>query len=74
MKIAQQLKAKNIAEYLIYMWQVEDLIRANECDIDKIRENIISRYPEEEHPALEEWYGNQYINAVICRAGFSDRW
>ena len=58
MKIAQQLKAKNIAEYLIYMWQVEDLIRANECDIDKIRENIISCYPEEEHPALEEWYGN----------------
>ena len=57
MKISQQLKEKNIAEYLIYMWQVEDLIRANECDIDKIRENIISRYPEEEHPALEEWYG-----------------
>lgn len=58
MKIAQRLKAKNIAEYLIYMWQVEDLIRANGCDIDKIRENIISRYPEEERPALEEWYGN----------------
>ena len=58
MKIAQQLKAKNIAEYLIYMWQVEDFIRANGCDIDKIRENIISRYPEEERPALEEWYGN----------------
>lgn len=55
MKIAQQLKAKNIAEYLIYMWQVEDLIRANGCDIDKIRESIISRYPEEEHPVLEEW-------------------
>lgn len=58
MKIAQQLKAKNIAEYLIYMWQVEDLIRANGCDIDNIRESIISRYPEEERPALEEWYGN----------------
>ena len=58
MKIAQQLKAKNIAEYLIYMWHVEDLIRANGCDIDKIRESIISRYPEEEHPVLEEWYGN----------------
>ena len=58
MKIAQQLKAKNIAEYLIFLGQVEDLIRANGCDIDKIRENIISRYPEEERPALEEWYGN----------------
>lgn len=58
MKIAQQLKENNIAEYLIYMWQVEDLIRANKCDIDEIRRKIISRYPEEEHPALEEWYGN----------------
>lgn len=58
MKIAQQLKEKNIAEYLIYMWQVEDLIRANRCDIDEIRRNIISRYPEEERPALEDWYGN----------------
>ena len=27
-QIAQQLKEKNIAEYLIYMWQEEDLIRA----------------------------------------------
>ena len=41
MKIAQQLKEKNIAEYLIYMWQVEDLLRANGCDIDRIRQNII---------------------------------
>ena len=28
-QIARQLKEKNIAEYLIYMWQEEDLIRAN---------------------------------------------
>lgn len=58
MKIAQQLKEKNIAEYLIYMWQVEDLIRANKCDIDEICRNLISRYPEEEQAALKEWYGN----------------
>lgn len=58
MKVAQQLKEKNIAEYLIYMWQVEDLIRANRCDTDLIRQNLTARYPEEERPALEEWYGN----------------
>lgn len=58
MKIAQQLKEKNIAEYLIYMWQVEDLLRANGCDIDQIRHNIITRYPEEDHSALEQWYEN----------------
>jgi hypothetical protein len=57
-KISQQLKEKNIAEYLIYMWQVEDLLRANKCDIDLIRSNVISRYPAEEHAALEEWYSN----------------
>ena len=58
MKIAQQLKEKNIAEYLIYMWQVEDLMRANGCDIDRIRQTIINQYPEEDRPALEEWYTN----------------
>jgi len=57
-KIAQQLKEKNIAEYLIYMWQVEDLLRANGCDIDRVRRNILLRYPEAERPAQEEWYGN----------------
>ena len=58
MKIAQALKEKNIAEYLLYMWQVEDLIRANGCDIDRMKANVISRFPEEERPALEEWYAN----------------
>lgn len=58
MKISQQLKENNIAEYLIYMWQVEDLIRANHCDIDKVDQNIIVRYPEEERFALREWYSN----------------
>lgn len=58
MKIAQHLKEKNIAEYLIYMWQVEDLIRANGCDLSQIRTRIIEQFPIEERAALEEWYGN----------------
>lgn len=41
MFISQQLKEKNIAEYLLYMWQVEDLIRANQYDIEKIKSRII---------------------------------
>lgn len=55
---AQQLKEKNIAEYLIYMWQEEDLIRANGCNLEQIETTIVSRYPEEEREALKEWYGN----------------
>lgn len=58
MYIAQQLKEKNIAEYLIYMWQVEDLIRAHKLDIDLIEKNIISQYEmsEENRLALKRWY------------------
>jgi hypothetical protein len=32
MLIAEDKKEKNIAEYLLYMWQLEDLFRANNLD------------------------------------------
>lgn len=57
-QIARQLKEKNIAEYLIYMWQEEDLIRANHGELEEIEANVIARYPEDQRPALREWYGN----------------
>lgn len=60
MLIAQQLKEENIAEYLIYMWQVEDLIRANSLDMDKIEEQIVSRFnqPDSIKKEIREWYEN----------------
>lgn len=42
MLIAQQKKKENIAEYILYMWQVEDLIRACNLDIEIIQERIIN--------------------------------
>ena len=45
MYISQQLKQQNIAEYLLYMWQIEDLIRANGFDMEKIRKSVIEPYP-----------------------------
>ncbi|MGL5272222.1 MAG: DUF4924 family protein [Phocaeicola sp.] len=58
MFISQLLKEKNIAEYLIYMWQVEDLIRANSCDIEKVKSNVIAPYPltDEQRAELTQWY------------------
>ena len=50
-QIAKQLKEKNIAEYLIYMWQEEDLIRANHGELEEIEANVIARYPEDQRPA-----------------------
>jgi len=56
--IARKLKKENICEYLLYMWQVEDLIRAFELNIDVINERIIAHYPvsDDERKSLYEWY------------------
>lgn len=58
MYISEQLKKQNIAEYLLYMWQVEDTIRAYNLDIDRITSDYIPRFqlPEEQATALREWY------------------
>lgn len=60
MLIAKQKREENIAEYLLYMWQIEDIVRANNLDIDKIEENIISKYSqsEETKKEIKEWYLN----------------
>ncbi|MDR0823489.1 MAG: DUF4924 family protein [Prevotella sp.] len=60
MLIAKNLKENNIAEYLLYMWQIEDLIRANGLDITKIDEQIVSRYeqPDNIKNEIREWYEN----------------
>ena len=59
MFIAHKLKKENICEYLLYMWQIEDLIRAFDLNIDTINDRIISTYPvkdEAERKSLYEWY------------------
>ena len=56
MFISRQLKQQNIAEYLIYMWQVEDLIRAYGCDLETIRQQLVARYPAEQQAELGQWY------------------
>lgn len=58
MIIASQKRKENIAEYLLYMWQIEDIIRANNLDIDQIQQNIIDRYQLNDalKSQMREWY------------------
>ena len=60
MFIAQELRKKSIAEYLLYMWQVEDIIRAYDCQLSRIKSEYISRfdYTDEQKEELTDWYGN----------------
>ena len=58
MLVARGKKIENIAEYLLYMWQIEDLIRALDLDIERIQTYIIDGYdqPADIKREIREWY------------------
>lgn len=58
MYIASQKHKENIAEYLLYMWQIEDIIRANGLDIEKIEKNVIDKFQLDpaQKKEMTEWY------------------
>ena len=66
MFVSKQLKEKNIAEYLIYMWQIEDLIRANGCDMEKIKSTTIAPYPLTEEQKAEPVPTVKAIRHQLC--------
>lgn len=57
MKIAEQKYRENIAEYILYMYQITDIIRANNLDIEKIQSSVIAETAtDEEYDAYTKWY------------------
>ena len=58
MTISEAIKEKNIAEYILFMWQVEDMVRAFNLDIDKVKSSIIKDFNGEEADLiiLIKWY------------------
>ena len=60
MIIAREKKKNNIAEYILYMWQIEDIIRACNFDINILNEKIIKQLNVEDY-LFEEvyvWYSD----------------
>ena len=60
MFISEQKKSESIAEYLLYMWQLEDLLRAFELDIEKVQKGLIdtTNYSAEKKKEARQWYMN----------------
>lgn len=61
MYIAQKLRKNSIAEYMLYMWQIEDLIRAYGCSLARIRREYIDKfddYTDEQKEDEADWFGN----------------
>lgn len=58
MLIAEQKKSHNIAEYILYMYQVEDMLRACQFDWEKIKKQVVE--PQTPNPSLlsdaEKWF------------------
>lgn len=58
MIIAREKRKTNIAEYVLYMWQIEDLIRAYNFDLDEIEKDVILKYkqPDDIIEEIKYWY------------------
>ena len=57
---AKELRKNSIAEYLLYMWQMEDLIRVYGCSLPVIKREYINKFDFTEEQKEEEldWIGN----------------
>jgi len=60
MIIARELRKTNIAEYILYMWQVEDLLRACSFNPETIAKQLVARFNADEVASQEiaGWYNN----------------
>ena len=56
--VAQKKKSQNIGEYLIYLYQMEDLIRSYQGNMEEIKRYVISHYPvsDQEKSELAVWF------------------
>lgn len=71
MFIAQEIRKKSIAEYILYMWQIEDTIRAYGFSLSRIRHEYIDKfqYSDEQKEEETDWFGNliRMMNEEGCR-------
>ena len=63
MLVAQQKRKENIAEYILYLYQVEDLIRTFQFNINLIEEKLVSNYKTDEKTTeeIKDWYNNLVV-------------
>ncbi len=60
MLIAREKRKTNVAEYILYMWQVEDMLRGLGLDIEEVDRRLVSQFQvdEEKRKEIRDWYDN----------------
>ncbi|MFT5666100.1 MAG: hypothetical protein ACI9DK_000278 [Vicingaceae bacterium] len=58
MLISREKRRTNIIEYLLYMYQIEDIIRSFKFDLSQLDSNIVQRFdqPNEVKLEIKKWY------------------
>ncbi len=74
MYTAQKLRRENIAEYILYLWQLEDLLRAMQFSPEAIYSQFVAPLkdlsPEEQHQLLS-WYVE--LGELLVNEGKEDK-
>ena len=72
MLIAREKRRTNVAEYILYMWQVEDMLRALALDIEQVDRHVVSQFRVDEKTKLEirEWYDGYRIGKIDIYASW----
>ena len=73
MFIAREKKKTNIAEYVLYMWQVEDIIRSNDFDLGQISDLVISKFEAAAEGQYEMKFWYQNLIEQMMQEGISDK-
>ena len=73
MLVATKKRKENIAEYILYMFQVEDLIRAFKFDPDKLDEFVVKQYAGSNGQQKEilAWYQN--LSLMMLKEGLKEK-
>lgn len=60
MLIAREKRKSNVAEYILYMWQLEDMLRAMRLDMQLVNQNVVSRFDvgDDVRKEISDWYDN----------------
>ncbi|GMQ31625.1 DUF4924 family protein [Algoriphagus confluentis] len=76
--VAEKKKSQNIGEYLIYMYQMEDLIRSFQGNMEEIRQYVVAHYPvgEKEKEEITAWFeglaGKMKKEAILEKGHLSE--
>lgn len=57
-KLAAKKKQQNIGEYIVYMYQMEDLLRSYQFNMDEVSQYVVSHYPvtPDEKKEITGWF------------------